>query len=58
MAGFLTGYFECIENLYEDNFYKEVGSEHILYGYKEGCFFDNHYETQEEFYAAIEELKA
>jgi len=35
-----------------------VGSNHILYGFNEGSFFDNYYETQEEFYAAIEELKS
>ena len=58
LAGFLTGYFKSIAHSYGERFFKVVGSNHILYGFNEGRFFDNYYETQEEFYAAIEELKS
>lgn len=56
-VGFLTGYFESINERYDKFFFKIVQSNHILFGYKDGRFFDNEYEKEEEFNEAIQELK-
>ena len=56
-VGFLTGYFESIRDRYDEFFFKIVESNLILFGYKDGHYFDNQYETEEEFHEAIQELK-
>ncbi len=56
LVGFLTGYFEHLRNRYDEFFFKTVESNLILFGYKDGCFFDNQYKTEEEFREAIQEL--
>lgn len=55
-VGFLTGYFESLRNRYNQFFFKIVESNLILFGYKDGVYFDNQYENEEEFREAIQEL--
>jgi len=56
-VGFLTGYFESIKDNYDEFFIKTVKSNLILFGYKDGCYFDNEYENEEEFHKAFQEFK-
>jgi hypothetical protein len=55
-VGFLTGYFESIKDQYDEFFFNAVRSNLILFGYKDGCFFDNQYKNEEEFNEALHEL--
>lgn len=55
-VGFLTGYFESVRDRYDEFFFNTVESNLILFGYKDGCYFDNQYENEEEFREAIQEL--
>ena len=55
-VGFLTGYFESIKDRYDEFFFKTAESNLILFGYKDGCYFDDQYENEEEFREAIQEL--
>jgi hypothetical protein len=55
-VGFLTGYFNSVRDRYDEFFFKTVKSNLILFGYKDGCFFDNQYENEEEFFKAIQYL--
>lgn len=58
-VGFLTGYFEsAVRNHYDELFFKTVKSNLIIFGYKDGCYFDDQYDNPEEFDEAIEELKS
>jgi hypothetical protein len=57
IVGFLSGYFESgLRDQYDEYFYKTVRSNLILFGYINGNFIDEAYETEEEFDAAIQEL--
>lgn len=58
LAGFLSGYFESVERFYEQFFFQSVESNWIVFGFKDGKFFDTQYETEEEFRAAIADLRA
>ena len=40
-----------------DDFFKIVESNLILFGYKDGCFFDDQYNDENEFDEAIQKLK-
>ena len=55
--GFLTGYFEYIKNSYDEFFIKTVESNLILFGYKDGRYFDKQYESEGKFRRAIQKLK-
>lgn len=55
-VGFLTGYFESVSKRYDEFFFKTAESNLILFGYKDGCYFDNQYDNEEEFRAAILKL--
>ena len=55
-VGFLTGYFKSVRDRYDEFFFKTVKSNLILFGYRDGCFFDNQYENEEEFRKAIQDL--
>jgi hypothetical protein len=55
-VGFLTGYFQSVSDQYDEVFLKTVRSNLILFGYKDGCFFDSQYENEEEFHKAIQDL--
>lgn len=58
IVGYLSGYFESIEKWYNEPFFQKVDSNFILFGFDDGQFFDDQYETQEDYEAAVEELKA
>ncbi len=55
-VGFLTGFFKTTADQYDECFFKTVKSNLILFGYKDGCFFDDQYEDEEEFREAIQKL--
>ncbi|MBF0230100.1 MAG: hypothetical protein HQK63_11040 [Desulfamplus sp.] len=54
-VGFLTGYFESVKNRH-DEFFKIVRSNLIIFGYKDGVYFDNQYENEDEFNEAMQTL--
>ena len=58
IVGFLSGYFESIEKWYDEPFFQRVDSNLIVFGFMDGQFFDDQYENQEDYAAAVEELKA
>lgn len=48
--GYLEGWFEgYLERKYDSFFYKTVGSDLIVYGYKDGKFFDKSFDDQDEY---------
>ncbi len=55
--GFLTGYFRSTHDQYDEFFFQTAESNLIVYGYKDGDFFDNQYEDEEEYGSAIRELE-
>jgi len=55
-VGYLTGAFEILSLRYDTPFFKVVESENIIFGYKEGCFFEEYYD-EDEFYDTIRQLK-
>lgn len=55
-VGFLSGYFESARKRFDEFFFHTVKSNLILFGYKDGNYFDNQYENEEEFDEAIQEL--
>ena len=57
LIGYLTGYFRMIVKGYNEFFFHSVQSNLIVYGYKDGKFFQNHYDSQKKFDTAIQELK-
>lgn len=58
IVGFLSGYFETMEKWYDEPFFQTVASNLIVFGFKDGQFFDEQYEDQEDFEAVVKELKA
>ncbi|QEP43487.1 hypothetical protein D5085_10320 [Ectothiorhodospiraceae bacterium BW-2] len=58
IVGFLTGYFESVNKGYDEFFFHTVRSNLILFGYKDGNFFDNQYETEEKFNEALQEVSS
>lgn len=54
--GFLSGYFKATAELYTDPFFKTVDSNLILFGYRDGHFFDEQYDNSDEFDDAIRKL--
>lgn len=57
LVGFLTGYFESAKGQFDEYFFKTVESNLVIFGCKDGCYFDNNYETEKEFREALQELK-
>ena len=55
--GYLQGYFEEIKSSYSQFFYKVIDSNFILFGYKNGEFFEEHYDENEEYEQAVKLLK-
>ncbi|BBD62960.1 hypothetical protein NIES2109_58100 (plasmid) [Nostoc sp. HK-01] len=56
--GYLEGCFKSIKALLpSENFFRKIGSNHIIYGYKDDDYFEEHYESQEEYQVAIENLE-
>jgi hypothetical protein len=58
LVSFLSGYFETARAILEEPFFHAVESNLILFGCKDGEYFDRDFDNEEEFQAAIEELKA
>lgn len=57
--GYLEGYFHSIKLLIpSEQFFKKIGSNHILYGYNDEHFFEEHYPSQEAYQTAIENLES
>ncbi len=56
-AGFLTGYFNSSSERYDEFFFQKTESNLILFGYKDGVFFEDQYEDEKEFMNAIRELE-
>ena len=54
---YLFGFFEAIHDYYDDFFFKRVDSNLILFGYKDGEFFEEQYDTEEEYLEAIDVLE-
>jgi len=56
IVGFCTGYFESAAERYNQFFFKTVRSNLIIFGYKDGNFFDHDYEDEDKFCQAVEDL--
>ncbi|MEI7695163.1 MAG: hypothetical protein WCI64_05905 [Chlorobium sp.] len=57
LVGYLTGYFRMLVKGYNEFFFHSVQSNLIVYGYKDGKFFQNHYDSQKKFDEVIQELR-
>ncbi|MFN6564780.1 MAG: hypothetical protein RMY28_033980 [Nostoc sp. ChiSLP01] len=57
--GYLEGYFQSIKFLIaSQQFFKKIASNYILYGCTDEQYFEEHYETQEAYQTAIENLES
>lgn len=56
LVNFLTGYFGSGSKRYNEFFFHTVRSNLILFGCKDGIYFDNHYTNEEKFRNAIQAL--
>lgn len=56
IVGYLSGYFKAIEKRYDEPFFQTVQSNLMVFGFKDGHFFDAQYETEEAFQQAVKEL--
>ncbi len=56
--GYLVGFFRAIKEQYDEPFFKQVGSESVLYGYQDGQFFEEQYHVPEEYEAAVKAHEA
>ena len=54
---YLGGYFEVIGKYYDTFFFKRVDANMILFGYKEGEYFETAYDTEDEYEQAISKLE-
>lgn len=57
LVGFLTGYFEAVSKQTCEPFFGTVESNLIVFGCKDGAYFDDQYEDEKEFREAIQELE-
>ena len=55
-VGFLTGFFKTIADQYDEFFFKTIESNLVIFGYKDGSFFDIRYKNEEIFREAIQKL--
>lgn len=58
ITGYLTGLFKVLHKQYAKPFLKHVRSELVIYGYKDGDFFEHQYDSEEEVEQAVQELTA
>ncbi|MEI7696237.1 MAG: hypothetical protein WCI64_11420 [Chlorobium sp.] len=56
-VGVLSGYFKVTSKGYDKFFFHSVQSNLIVYGYKDGKFFQNHYNSEKKFNKVIQELR-
>jgi hypothetical protein len=54
---YLIGFFKAIRTTYDEFFYKRVDSNGILFGYKDGEFFEEQYKSPEEYEKAVQMLE-
>lgn len=54
---YLWGYFDATKASYEQFFWKRVESNGILFGYKDGQFFEEHYDSPENYKQAVKLLE-
>ncbi len=57
-AGYLSGYHEMLQHKYNEPFFKTISGSGIVYGYKDGHFFDKIFETGEDFGIFIDTLRS
>ena len=57
LYGYLWGYFDATKASYDQFFFKRVDSNGILFGYKDGNFFEEHYDAQETYAQAVKLLE-
>lgn len=55
--GYIKGFFEAIQSNYQQFFFKKVDSNGILFGYKDGKFFEEHYDEPEDYELAVKLLE-
>ena len=55
--GYIQGYFEARQDTYKQFFFKRVDSNGILFGYKDGNFFEEHYDSSENYEQAVKLLE-
>jgi hypothetical protein len=55
--GYLIGRFQSAGITPDKPFLKEIGSDFILYGYKDGEYFEQDYKSEEEYFKAIKCFK-
>jgi len=56
-TGYLSGAFNCIGGRHNDFFFKTVLSSNIVYGYKDGIFFDKRFENEESLEIFTDQLR-
>ncbi|KAB8315663.1 hypothetical protein SD81_030330 [Tolypothrix campylonemoides VB511288] len=58
LYGYITGYFQSLkQNLIVQPFLKKVDSNLIVYGYKDGEYFEKQYDSPETYQAAIQSFE-
>ncbi len=55
--GYLAGYFKSVSKYHDEFFFRFISSNHVLYGYRDGRFFEEEIESEEKFEAAIAALE-
>ncbi|PKO20955.1 MAG: hypothetical protein CVU38_17390 [Chloroflexi bacterium HGW-Chloroflexi-1] len=56
--GFLVGFFDAVKDRHDEPFCKQVGSQSVLYGYQDGQFFEEQYDSEEEYQATLKTFEA
>jgi hypothetical protein len=57
-SGYIEGHFHSRKSVIpSEQFFRTIGSNHIIYGYKDGKYFEECYESQSAYQAAIENLE-
>lgn len=57
LYGFLEGYIRTIPHNAIEPFYRCINSNLILFGYRDGAFFEQHYDDPDDYAAAIDALQ-
>jgi len=57
LYGYIQGYFETIQDTYNQFFFKRVASNGIVFGYKDGEFFEEQYDSPETYNQAVKSLE-
>lgn len=57
LYGYLVGVSEWVCQTQTQPFFKRIDSNHILYGYRNGEFFEEQIDSEEEYKAAIQSLE-